>query len=67
MSTSPKIRTVNLYGTPRRPTFGLFGVVATVLTLGLWLIIYFLIPRQKDVVGKTRTAYCANCGAASMG
>ena len=67
-ATAPvRIRTTKLYGTPRRPTFGLGGVVATVLTCGLWLIVYFLLPRQKAVVGKTETAYCTNCGAASQG
>jgi len=45
----------------KRPKFGVFWVLATIVTGGIALILWLIWPRSKQVVSVDRYLECGNC------
>ena len=47
----------------KRVKFGLFWVILTLLTCGLTIIVWLVMPRKNVVIGVDRFMQCSACGA----
>lgn len=51
----------NALTTKKRPKFGVFWVLATILTGGIGFIVWLIWPRSKQVTSVDRYLECSNC------
>ncbi len=49
--------------TKKRPKFGVFWILVSLISLGLGLILYLIWPRHKETIGVDRWTECRQCGA----
>ena len=49
--------------TKKRPKFGVFWILVTIVTGGLGLILWLIWPRHKEVIGVDRYLQCTSCNA----